>query len=121
MTEHHRHFGIRFAPLSSQGDAKASVARSPNAAALAINQPARPVLGGSKQLAARPPANTHRNSISLHPLPLGSLVPFSPPLEPLDIREAVKDIIALAFAFLFLGSVGIAFAFGLFVLLFVRT
>jgi len=42
------------------------------------------------------------------------------PLERLDISDTFRDIIAVGFAFLFVSSVGIGFAFTLFVALFVE-
>ena len=42
------------------------------------------------------------------------------PLERLDISDTFRDIIAVGFAFLFVSSVGIGFAFALFVALFVE-
>ena len=57
---------------------------------------------------------------SKFPLPSRSIASVSAPLEPLNLSETVKDIIALAFTFLFLGSTGVLFAASMFVLFFVE-
>ena len=61
--------------------------------------------------------NTDRAG-SLHPLPAESIQSFGPPLERLNLSETVKDIAALAFTFLFLGSVSVLFAASVFMLFF---
>jgi len=66
--------------------------------------------------------NTGADIYSFPPLPRGSISDSgSPPLERLNLSETVKDIAALAFTFLFLGSVGIGFAVSMFILFFVQT
>lgn len=108
-----RNFGIhtsRFAPVSSISSASAGATGRDSQVAPAQIQTVRPALGGIKPRASRHPADTHRNSISLHPLPSRSIATASAPLERLNLSETVKDIAALAFTFLFLGSVSVLFA-----------
>lgn len=71
----------------------------------------RPRLGGTS---ARPAA-----SIGSYAPSNSILIPSSPTLESSDIPDTLRDIVAVGFAFLFVSSVGIGFAFSLFCLFFV--
>lgn len=46
---------------------------------------------------------------------------IKPPLESAKIREAIFDVAALFFAFLFVSVTGLGFAFAVFVVLFIET
>jgi hypothetical protein len=51
--------------------------------------------------------------------PPGSILTGDPSLESRDVSDALRDVIAVGFAFLFISSVGVGFAFAMFCLLFV--
>ena len=115
----HRHFGLshRFAPVSSISSASAGAMES-RPVAPAHKQTARQLLGGIEQAGARHGAGGSADRYSFPPLPRGSIQSTDAPLERLNLSETVKDIAALAFTFLFLGSVSIGFAVSMFLLFF---
>ena len=110
--------------MPSQVRAKAAAGdiRSPGfpTPAAATNSTARQLLGGNERAGVRHSAGGTRADSNI-PLPSGSIAPVSAPLEPLNLSETVKDIAALAFTFLFLGTTGVLFAASMFILFFVQT
>lgn len=118
-----RNFSIHSSALSYPRGAATVPASRPSRvpAAGTVEIPSRRQRVGENHAAGALGAITHANS-NLFPLPSGSMRDQAGrlPLEPLNLSQSFRDVVAVGFAFLFVLSVALAFIGAIFLALFCR-